>query len=582
MNPTSHPHGLLAWAPPTAGRGADLAGTFRDITGLEPLIELATGAPLWVWHGSGARVGHAPESGVTVVLVGDLLDRACDPAALARSYGDLGAGFARDLRGSWAALVHDPAASHVLAVTDRLNARRLFHARDDQDHWLSTDLGLLPDRDREVDPVAVAWFLSNGAVHCQRTPFRGVSVLPKASVHTLAPSGVESQAYWQFHEPNDLEPREADRYGTELVEILETAVRRCVEREPRVWLSLSGGYDSRALAGFLKRAGPREVECFSYAHGPPADGMDAAVGARIAAQAGYPHRVVESYEGDPARHVADNARFGRGVSPVCDEIDGWRAVAEAAAGPERPVLLTGDHIFPDAPERKARRVHPPPPGKLRRLDVIEPLVSRLSSAVRTAFEHGMGSDFASLHGRISHAPEDTYGFFYMDQRLPNVLLAWRSAFAGRWFDVRSPFLDYDVLDYLARVPGPVRRSTYYHDAVARAFPSLFALPLAARGGYAPNLKRELSRTAGAWHRDLSNRPSRLDDVVPPDIGLWLLEQVAGPMRPGRRLAARAARLLGARDPGPTDEDPGAPYRPSPAVLLRRYLVLRRALTPDLT
>ncbi|MEN8145390.1 MAG: asparagine synthase-related protein [Gemmatimonadota bacterium] len=585
---------FLAWVPPADLPADSRWAEYRRQSGLDPTLEVtglgttggaATGRAALLTCGSRCSTGRDPSAQITLVLFGDPLGVGADPAAdLATRYATLGEDFARDVHGSWTAIVTDARQGRILAFTDRLNSRRLFHTEaSGGGHWLSPDLRHIPKHGLAVDPIGVAWFLSNGAIHCGRTPYAGVSVLEAASAHELGPFGLESRQYWQYPFAPDESGGDEKRLGDELVQLLQAGVERCSRNTDNVWLSLSGGYDSRTISAMLERAGTRDVTCFSYSHGQPTAGTDAWVAYQIAEQVHYSHQVIESYRGDLAAHIKHNARMGQGVAPVCDEIDGWlelgKRVETAAHDGAPPVLLVGDHYLPDSPGGPHKES---PPGRVRRFGVVEWLSARLPSDTYRAFHDGVESDLDSLCEGIARAASRIDNFLYLGQRVPNVLLPWRHAFAGPYFNVRTPFLDNDVMDFLATVPGPVERSTFYHDAIVRTFPGVFSLPFATAAGYCPQFVNEFARNADRCRRLIRERPSRLDDVVSPDVGLGLVDWVERTRSLPARLKRRVSGMLGlgGKPSGAGAEQSKKPERAGETVVLRRYLVLREALADN--
>lgn len=575
---------FLAWIPPAELPSDSRRETYRRQTGLDPTLEISGSAhAVFLSCGPRCSEGRDPTAQVTLVLFGDPLELGPDPAAeLATRYAARGENFARHVHGSWTAIVADARQGTVLAFTDRLNSRRLFHAEQPGGgHWVSPSLRHIPKDGRAADPIGVAWFLSNGAIHCGRTPFAGVSVLDAASAHEFNPCGVSSRKYWQYPFVPDESGGDELRLGAELLERLKAGVDRCSQDTDSIWLSLSGGYDSRAIAAMLQEAGVGGVRTFSYSHGQPTAGTDAWVAHQIAEKVGFSHQIVESYRGDLVGHIRLNARMGHGAAPVCDEIDGWQelgaAAERSAENASLPVLLVGDHYLPDSPAGPHKES---PPGKVRRFDVVSWLVSRIPEDTYSTFHDGVESDLASLCEGIAQATTRIDNFLYLGQRLPNVLLPWRHAFAGPYFNVRTPFLDNDVMDFLATVPGPVERSSFYHDAIVRDFPEVFSLPMATAAGYYPSFVNELARNATQCRRLIREKPSRLDEVLPPEVGLGLVNWVEKSRSVSTRLERRVGGLFAARDAvsGEDPEQPEQPERASESRVLRRYLVLREALT----
>ena len=572
--------GFVAFIAPSHERGdeAALATQFRRETGREPDLVLTTPSSRALVAGPGtASLSTDPSGQVSALVHGDLWGRNGGSASeLARMYLGHGDSFARDVRGAWAGMIVDPLRDRVLFYTDRLNSRRLLHRRTRQGHWVATDLEMMPTRGVRPDPVGVAWYLSNGVVHCGRTILEGISVLDSASVHEVRDDTLVSNRHWRYPYGRKGELTDETSAGEELVGVIRSAVDRCSPSDGPVWLSLSGGYDSVAIAGALGELPDRDVRCLSYAHGIPAESSDAAVARNAAGLLGLPHRLLESYEGDFLTHVARNASMGEGMANACDEVDAWVKVGESESGPTPPVMLVGDHFLPANPDRRNWKIPRPPPGKLWGPEVVRWLTVRLNPTLAQAFYEGIPRDLARVSAEVEHTGGRIRSLLFFEQRLPNMLLSWRHMFAGRYFQVRNPLLDNDVLDFTASVSSDIRGGRYYHDAVTRAFPHLFREPRARTHGYYVHLNHEIAKNARAIRRQIRKADSPLDWLIPTPVAMWMLGRVAGSRRWTRRLAVRLG-MKQRRGSSRRDDSFDSSRRFGEPMVFRRYLILREAL-----
>jgi hypothetical protein len=538
---------------------------------------------------SDSDVSTDPAGRVTVLLFGELFnDDMREARAVASAYRDRGDAFARDLNGSFTIVLVDPDEDRVAVVSDRANFRRAFHAVTANEHWFASSLWDLPTHRFEVDAVGVAWYVSNGVMHAGRTPYSGIRALRRASVHDVRPGGIETRGYWEYGFVVGDRPVADDVALDELWERLVAGVRRRCPGDAAPWLSLSGGYDSTAIALILSReAGVDDVRCLSYAREGARPDSDAHAAARLARTLGYRHTTYESYRGDLLAHIRDNARLGEGVAHRCDEVDAWtEAGAEAGAvagGPGLPSLFVGDHLLGDAPERRERSRSRKPPGGLLSFDSVGWLRSALSEALLRTFAEGIRSDIEELRSRSAHLGDRARGFFYLDQRLGDTVFPWRQRFAGPAFSVRWPLMDNDVLDFMSSLPNSVRATHLYHRTLRRAFPEVYARPRATQPGYYLDLPGEIVAHHDRLRARLQETTSRLDDLLAPEIGLTLLGRVRRGHGAIGRLAERGSRvrrrMARAYRAWRAREDGGGAKSSVPETL-RRLMILREALGPS--
>jgi hypothetical protein len=529
-------------------------------------------------------VGIEPSGRLTAFVWGETHPHR-EPSEIANGFLQGGPSFARDLNGSYVILLVDTEEDSVEIVTDRMGTRRVFACEHGGSVRVSSSLAALDTAPFPVDLVGVAWYVSNGVMHMSRTPYEGVRALEPASVHALGLDGVQSRKHWRL--PFEATASAVDRaeLRAETLRLVQQAVERCVADRPSIFLSLSGGWDSVALAAILARSvGARDVACFSYASGTPEPGSDAWVAARVSERLGYRHEVIPSYDGDFIRHIRDNALMGQGVAHVCDEVDTWAALREQVQGLANPVLLTGEARHGNNPLREGGRARAGlyhPPGSMYPLHRIRWMRRYFPPGTFDRFEVGVTSDLARMQERADRSGGGL-GYFYANARLPGVLLPWRQHFPGAYMTPRFPFLDYEMLDFMATLTVAVRRSYLFHEAMEAAYPDVFEIPRATAAGYYFDVGAEVRSHANALRDMIVSTTSRLDDVVPPSTLLRLIERVETDprlrhrvARRGRRAVLRARRALRRRfsaPPRPSDDRWGADR------VLRNLLVLREVLS----
>jgi len=544
-------------------------------------VELAlSGSAAWAEH---------PGGDIAVVVHGELHDGSGGrPLALAEAYLEHGERFVQQLRGSFALLVVDRRQDRVLAVTDLQSSRRIFWSRAGEGYLLTSDLSAQPRHSFPLDPVGLAWVLSSGAAFNRRTLYDGVRVLDRACVHELTEHGLRSREYHRYLLNDRDEPLRDER---EMEEVLADALVRCVERrvsdEPDLFLALSGGHDSTAIAGILADTlGVRGVASFSYSlSGRAEEDTDAHSAARTSALLGYPHRVVRSYEGDLLQHIRWNARLGEGLTYPCDEVDAWMSMARHFRASRRPVLLTGDESLgiPDIEGLDRSRVRAR--ARMRLLELPHRVDRFLAPDLLRDMRSGLDADYADIVSRqppTEHS-NDLFDYICFDQRGVHVYRPWRERFSDRFAAVRAPWNDPDIIEIITALPRRYRLDRrLFKQTVERRYPRLFSEPRAEVEGYQPDLGAELRRHEHALRRWIRDSNSRLDDVVPPELGVALLDAETNAAEPLRRRAARwvfrGHRRL-ATIPGSPVEPAARPPLRGPA-LFRRWAILRMALGAD--
>lgn len=499
-----------------------------------------------------------------------------------------GLDFAGELNGSFAILILDARADTAAVVTDRLGSRKIFHSSSGNRHWLFSSIYGQPAPSKDLDIAGVASYLANGAVLNDRTLLAGVRRLTRACVHRFEREGVRSVAYWEYEFNEAYAGRPRVHLQDELAEILIGSVRLRRSTGEEIWLSLSAGLDSRPILGILgNQIGVSSVRCFSYVLGKAQRESDAYISSRMAASLGFPFAFVKSYDGDLPKVLQRNAEWGQGVANFCDEADAWGEMSEEflAAG-EKAALFVGD-----TPLRFSYRklgstrdaLYANAITDFRVLDWTEQLFGR--SAYQD-LRDALDGEINRVESRCPQ-PENLHNavdYYHLDQGLNSIVLPWRESFAGRCVNVRNPWLDNSLIDFVCKLPSPLRvKGMLWQPTVEKLCPGLFRFPLARGLHYGADWSQELFRQREEIER-LSSGPSRLDGVVPPELVKQLLDALH-PRASHSRLAHQGMQLAGGawsrfKVPfvsEPKDPDIGRPLDPiniSADVLLKRVLVLR--------
>lgn len=522
---------------------------------------------------------------VTVVLHGDITGLGEDPArSLAERVASRGVDVVRGLDGRFAILVHDAALQQTWAITDRANGRWLFHASSDGFHVITTELAAQPTDRFTLDPVGIGWALSAGMAVRGRTLYEGIRILEGGSTHLLKPRGIESRPYWSYEIEDRTSGRSHRDLEDDLYGLLVEAVRRCVDDGSEPILSLSVGYDLTAVAGVLIRElGHEAVQSFTYARGEPAAGSDALSARHLTDLLGLRYRVVESYDGDFVSHVRRNALLGGGLGNPCEEVDAWFRLGADLATRPKAVVLTGDQRFGGKAIEFGGVDDVLRILGLRPLQLPPHLSRRLPSQTLSKIRQGQLWDRQAV---LDSSPafdnlNDLHDHIRWTQRLPHRIMPWRERFAGRFVTVRGPWLDAEVVDFVAGLPTELRLGKrLYKQTVARRFPDLFGFPRATVGGYELDLATELRRASSRIGATLLTGDSRLDELIPPEALRELFLAAGGrPSRlgeigktaffPVQRVAERMRRKAGL--------EATVLSRRALQLLFRRAVVLREAL-----
>ncbi|MBI3298698.1 MAG: asparagine synthase (glutamine-hydrolyzing) [Elusimicrobia bacterium] len=191
-----------------------------------------------------------------------------DAEVLLRLYEDEGMGFLPKLSGMFAFCLYDARAGKVWLARDPFGQRPLFtRVKAGRLHFASEIKSFLElrDFDKRLDAEGLSHFLSLAYIPGASTPFAEVRELGPGRLLEvdLRRERVGERAFFRPDYSPDPTISRAEA-AAEVRRLLEGSVRRCLDLDVPVGLSLSGGVDTGILLGILKKLGrSRSTHTFS-------------------------------------------------------------------------------------------------------------------------------------------------------------------------------------------------------------------------------------------------------------------------------------------------------------------------------
>jgi asparagine synthase (glutamine-hydrolysing) len=402
---------------------------------------------------------------------------------LVHLYEEEGDRFFEKLNGLFSGLLIDKRQGKAFLFNDRYGVERIYsHETRDATYFASEAkalLRVLPEL-RAFDQEGVAQFLTFGCTLGQRTLFRGVQLLPGASVWFFENGKCQKRKYFfpETWESQSILPAEA--FVAEFRETFQRILPRYFESESRIGISLTGGQDSRMIMACLPKAGERPV-CYTFS-GEKRDTLDALLAARVAEVCGLEHQILRigpDFFSDFASHVDRTVYVTDGYLGSLGAHEIYLHNQARALSPVRVTGVFGGEI-------------------LRGVSMFKPLhlVPRLVSA-------DLAGSVSSYMRRWSHdgAHPVTFAAF---REIPELRFALVGASRSQ-VTFRTPYLDNEIVALAYRAPETVRMSSDCTLSLVKANnPSLSKVPtdMGEMGG--------ANRLAVASRRIFSNVACKLD------------------------------------------------------------------------
>ena len=316
------PDGEGVWSDPTQGV---YLGHMRL-----SVIDPAGGAqPMWTADGAvgvvfnGEIYNHEELRHELAMLGATFVTDHSDTEVLLHGYRIWGDEFVKRLNGMWAFAIYDRPRKRFFASRDRFGKKPLYYTHRPALFAFASELTALAAHSSvrpSISPQAMRKFFAYGYIPAPSSILQGIHKLPGGHnlEHDLGRGSVRIWKYWDFVlEPFEHIPPDAEaKWCEELRTLLARAVKRRLVSDVPIGSFLSGGIDSSAISAFAARElGPGRLNSFSIGFDEPS--FDETPSARLAAHAIQSRHRVRMLSIDRARDSIRSV-LGRLDEPIGD------------------------------------------------------------------------------------------------------------------------------------------------------------------------------------------------------------------------------------------------------------------------
>ena len=412
-----------------------------------------------------------------ILAAGHHLHTRTDTEVLPHLWEDVGDALPEHIDGMFAVALWDARTQTGFLARDRMGKKPLYYWEHDGALYFASELKALltvPGFERRLNLEALHHYLGYKHVPHPLTIFEGVRMLPPAHRLTFTPGQAPKiSRYWSLsfaprngHVPDEREAAE------ELLHRMRGAVRRRLMSDVPIGFFLSGGIDSSLTTALAAEEAPARVKTFTltYAAGSTTEGkeQDRRWARWVAERYGTDHheetitfasfpdsvrRILQSFDEPFAGVVSTyflSQRMAQHVKVAvagdgADELFGSYLSHRLAAGAQRVPDISGQpdwewraRLLVLSDEEKARVYTP---------DVANALAARRTSDhLRCAFEQLTARD------PLNRVLEAEWRGIFPDQ----VLTFVDRLSMAHSLEVRSAFLDTEVVEYVASLPGSLK------------------------------------------------------------------------------------------------------------------------------
>jgi asparagine synthase (glutamine-hydrolysing) len=447
-------------------------------------------------------------------------------------YERRGLDFPRYLNGAFVCAILDWQRQHLIIANDRFGLYPLYYTtRNDRLVFAPEVKGVLCDSGfkRELDLTALAQYMRFQHLLGQRTFFEDLRLLPPGTVLVcdLQTAGCAVQAYWSFADLPYCPNVGFEEAVAQTGQLLRRAVHRLSGDHYRPGVYLSGGLDSRIILGLAER---RPIASLTYG---AKNSRDVFYAAQIARVIGSEHHWLDLPDGRWVQEYVDfhleltegfhSWIHAHGISTLAQarqwmdvNLSGWdggtvmghldsieplqmSAVDENALTLRLFALFNQSYTWPGLTEAEAELLYSP----------------CLRKEIR-----GLAFDsFREELGRYWALRPDVRGELFYFHNHCSRLTQNMITFARSHIEVRFPFLDYALFEFLYSLPAPVRgHRVLYHAVLQRETPTLARIPY-DHDEFLPTSRRWL-REIHALKVKVGRRAQRYLKLFPPRPTLY--------------------------------------------------------------
>ena len=200
-----------------------------------------------------------------LIKLGHKFKTTSDTEVVIHLYEEEGNDFVKRLNGMFALAIWDEPKRRLILARDRVGKKPLFYASNGRKLLFASEAKTLVQTGYvapNVDPIALTSYLTYGYVPDPLSIFNGISKLPPAHILIYDDSGLRTQRYWELNTTIDrsITAKEA---ATETRRLTDIAVSSRLISDVPLGFFLSGGLDSSIVVAAAAQMTKSKLKTFS-------------------------------------------------------------------------------------------------------------------------------------------------------------------------------------------------------------------------------------------------------------------------------------------------------------------------------
>ena len=437
------------------------------------------------------------QNGISIAIYGDIysfgdleIDSKYKAKKILALYEKKGLDFFKHLNGSFVISIYDVEKGEVIIANDRYGSKSLFYVINPDRILYSSEIkAILEDSliKPKLNHESVVEFFTFSFILGNKSLFQGIELLPPASIliYDSKENKVQIDRYWDFEFNRNKEPKKLKNYLMEFDSLMEKAVEIRMADKDKIGIFLSGGVDSRLMAGFAKRVVDKSgKELISFTFGTKG-GWQEKIAKQVADKLGIENRFYEI----PADMIANyaeeviykemgairirNAHFISAFGKVRNEVDTVLVGAFCDTA-------FGAHLSSEVSNISSK-------GQLADYIFNRNKIELIAEHIPKVFTNTFLNKSAEMVKKNfmdtvkSEIPLGSYAemvhYWDLRQRASRYILPLSSTRTSWYLNSRDPFLGNDILNFAINLPLKLKfGKEFIHKSLQYFFPHLAKIP----------------------------------------------------------------------------------------------------------
>lgn len=386
------------------------------------------------------------------------------------------------LNGNYNIFIYDKLLKTLLVLNDRLGLRPLYYSICNGKVIFASEVkAFASDKNfkKDLNIDAIVDFFTYEYIMSNRTHFLNVSVFPHASyvIIDLKECKIDLKKYWDFCFLNteaEIDSDSEKKYLDQFYNVIMNAVNRVVKDKEIIGIPLSGGLDSRMITNFANVL-KKSIKTYTF-------GQLGSHDVEYAKKISKTLKLDNYYEGIKEKSLVEFMRTGAiqcdamlscnhyhilnildPLSADCDVLlDGYLGDVMSGANFLKRYVKSTDDVF---------KLYDTIGINVRRLIFHDDIFSKIEQSKK---------DFLFRVDKLNNTYNDFLDYINLDERQVH-FTNYSKVLIRHKINPRTPFADYDFIDFCLTLPKVLRKDQYLYKQIFRFFfPKCARIPKAGR------------------------------------------------------------------------------------------------------